>query len=312
MQNSIKNTLTKLTFVKNTNLVLVDGVFKQELSAAQRNFAFTEKDLTIPKNTQILEPIHLLFISQNNAAKNFNINIGEKSSAVIFAEYIGLENPAYTNTIKLNINLEKDSVLSFYKVQNENENAKHHATTFIQQNQNSSCNLNFISQGAAAFDENLQVALKAESARFSANGIICLQKQQKAAFQALIEHLVPNCTSNILFKEIINDKARGVFKARVIVKQNAQHSETHLTNKNLLLSDTATINTAPELEIYADDVICTHGATIGQLDKQAIFYLTTRGLDTALAKQILMRAFVGEILANFPELLKNRVTLFKE
>ena len=128
------------------------------------------------------------------------------------------------------------------------------------------------------------------------NGLYMLRGQQLADHHMIVEHAAPHCDSHEYFNGILDDQSRGVFHGRILVQPGAQKTDAKQTNKNLLLSDDATANTKPQLEIYADDVKCTHGATIGEMDDDAIFYLQTRGLDPSTARRMLLHGFAGEIV----------------
>jgi Fe-S cluster assembly protein SufD len=142
---------------------------------------------------------------------------------------------------------------------------------------------------------NIRTKLNGEGLECVLNGLYLAEGDQLSDNHMIVDHSKPHCDSHEYFNGILDDKARGVFHGRILVQQIAQKTDAKQTNKNLLLSDDATANTKPQLEIYADDVRCTHGATIGQLDDEAIYYLRTRGVPKAVAQRMLVHAFAGEI-----------------
>ena len=232
------------------------------------------KTLKIPKNTKIEEPVRL-------SSSSVDIIAEENSRSTIICDY--------ANNIK--ITAKKGSEITYYRMQTAS------CTQIeIKQEENSKVNSKFIGKDAEIANETVHVELTERNASYDAIGLILLLDSQVLNYKLTIEHLAPNCTSNVLFKGVIDDKATGDFNCLVIVHPDAYKTETHVTNKNLLLSESATMNTSPGLEIYTDDVICTHGATVGQLDQDALFYLRSRGISEDKAIQLLTTAFTQEIM----------------
>lgn len=269
------------------------------------NFAIDSEDdgifFFIPENIELEIPIYISFITTEQPShKNvnfFNLIIVQANSKVsFFEEYIGEHASQITNNINTKIYAEKNTTINHCKLQRENNLTTHLATYNISLQQNSSLQASYVALGGKLARDNVQISLAAEKASYNSNGIYLLSDLQNIEYNTHIEHQASAGTSNILFKGIINDQATATFNGRVLIKKDTQNNETHLTNKNLLLSETAKINTAPELEIYADNVICTHGATVGQLDQQAIFYLRARGLSEEEAKKLLIKAFIQEVI----------------
>lgn len=268
--------------------------------------------LNVPQDLKLTAPLHVLFIATDNLAnKNCNLNnyilLNTNSKITLIEEYISLTTKEYFNNIFTKICLENAAELAHYKIQDESKNAIHLRNCEITQKSHSHITSNSSTLGGKLTRDALVVNLTAEHASYNARGIGLLNAAQTADYHTLINHVVPHCNSNVLFKNVLQSEAQGIFNGRVVVAQDAVKTETHLTNKNLLLAPTATMHTSPELEIYADDVKCTHGATVGQLDKNALFYLQSRGIATDTATQLLIQGFIQEILAAFPEaLLTNR------
>ena len=291
---------TKFKLPDTSTLVILNGIHQPELSDAYINSIFENQTLKIPKNTKIEQPIHLLFLTSQNYDSTLDIIAEKNSYATIIEEYSSLGDKTYTSNIKTNITAKDHSEIIQYKIQIENiEQSNHQTKTHINQEQNSKITSFFISKGAKTSSDTLHIKLAAENASYDIKGINLLCNTQTMSQQIKIEHLVPNCTSNVLFKSIVDDQATNNFDCRVIAHLNATKTETHVTNKNLLLSESATANTSPELEVYVDDVICTHGATVGQLDQEAIFYLRSRGITKDIAVKLLTAAFVQEITDQF-------------
>jgi FeS assembly protein SufD len=296
-------------------ITFFDGTFYPELSnihSAPLTFTLNDRDgfiLHIPANTVLEKIVHILFISSTDIAQDLynNIIAEENSKATIIEEFVYLQNNAYTNTIYSDLILKKNSSITHYKLQKESKQATHKHEWLISQKANSQFFLNYFGDGSHAAQDTLQIKLE-EKASCNIRGIYFAQDEQTAELHAHIEHLAPQTNSEILFKEILHDNSTGAFTGRVLIEKTAPNSETHVTNKNLLLSDGATIKTAPELVIFTDDVKCTHGATVGQLDQNSLFYLRSRGIAEEDAKQLLIQGFVQEIFDGFIEPVKRKIT----
>jgi Fe-S cluster assembly protein SufD len=180
-------------------------------------------------------------------------------------------------------------------------NAFHIGTTQIQMNAASHYTSNVISLGGSLVRNNITAVLDAEGSECTLNGLTLSTGTQIIDNHTAIDHAKPHCNSHELYKAILDGGSKGVFNGKIFVRKDAQKTDAKQTNKTLLLSDDATINTKPQLEIFADDVKCTHGATIGQLDDEQLFYLRSRGIDLAAARDILTFAFAGDVI--------NRITI---
>lgn len=309
MQKIAKNNIDQLK-IPNTNiLVMHNGVFQAKLSNRCDNLTFTKQNLKIFKNIRLKKPLHLLFINSQSSNCNINIIAEENCNFTLIEEHINYKNFSYNSNVKINITAKKNSKIIYYKLQNEDNNTTHNKQTIIKQEKNSSISSSFVGKGAKVSSDLLHVKLSGKNANYNSIGIIALHQNQIFNYKTNIEHLAPNCTSNVLFKGIINDKAVGNFSCLVVATKNATKTETHVINKNLLLSPLATMNTSPQLEIYVDDLICTHGATVGQLDSDALFYLRSRGLAENMAKQLLTNAFIQEIIGQFAPLLQQKINI---
>lgn len=259
--------------------------------------------LHVAKNTQVASPLHLLLCSTENtedtlqAYKNIFI-LEQNTQLTLLEQHVSLSNiaPSSIKNIHSRFHLQQGANLHYYKLQQENKNTLHLAETQIQQHQDSQLTSHSISLGGKLTRENLHVALNATGASCELNGFYALADAQHTDHHTRIDHFFPQGTSKECYKGILNDQAKGVFNGKVIVHPDAQKTNAQQVNKNILLSSTAEINTKPELEIYADDVQCTHGATVGEIDTDALFYLQSRGLDAAAARALLVHAFCDEVL----------------
>jgi len=182
------------------------------------------------------------------------------------------------------------------KLQDEAAEAFHIATIHGLFGRSSNVWVHSFALGAKLSRNNIRAKLDGEGLECVLNGLYLTRGEQLADHHMIVEHAQPRCASHEYFNGILDDKSKGVFHGRILVRQIAQKTDAKQTNKNLLLSDDATADTKPQLEIYADDVKCTHGATIGQLNDESIFYLRSRGIDRATAKRMLIHAFAGEII----------------
>jgi Fe-S cluster assembly protein SufD len=182
------------------------------------------------------------------------------------------------------------------KLQYENETCYHISSEQIDQDANSTVTVNTVTLNGRLVRNNLNFVVNGQNATSNLNGAYILKANQHVDNHTVVDHKVANCNSNELYKGVMDEKSTGVFNGKVFVRQDAQKINAFQSNGNILLSDDATINSKPELEIYADDVKCSHGSTTGQLDNDAVFYLRARGLSEKSAKRLLVRAFIDEAL----------------
>src|ERR1043166_1422083 len=192
--------------------------------------------------------------------------------------------------------MDDGAVLEHCKFQDESLSAFHMAAIHSHLGRN--CNLvsHSIATGARLSRNNIRTSLAGEGVECVLNGLYLTRDEQLADHHMIVEHAQPHCNSHEYYNGILDGRSKGVFHGRILVQQEAQKTDAKQTNKNLLLSDTATIDTKPPLEIYADDVKCTHGATVGQLNEESIFYLRARGMSLQTARRMLIHAFAGEII----------------
>jgi Fe-S cluster assembly protein SufD len=257
----------------------------------------------IPKDLCIEQPILLSHVQDKpmHAVHLRHLIIAEAGSqATIIEDYRGAQDCTYfTNTVS-EIFVGAHARLTHYKIQRESKTAYHLGHLAIQQATHSEFASHSLNLGAAVARSDLTINLQEEQAHCLMNGIYAPTEGQHVDHHTTVHHLVPNCSSEQDYKGILKGKARGVFNGKVIVAKDAQHTAAKQQNKNLLLSTHAEINTKPQLEIFADDVVCSHGATVGQLDEEALFYLATRGIDRLEAVQYLIHAFAEDNLRLIP------------
>jgi len=255
----------------------------------------------VPKGVEVNEPIQLIYIS---SAKNSgevilprNLVIAEANSKLTVVEsYISTGNVAYFTNAVTEIFAGDNAAVEHIKLQDEALDAFHIATIAGEFGRASNVTVHSFALGAKLSRTNIRTKLAGEGLECILNGLYLTRGEQLADHHMIVEHAQPHCASHEYFNGILDDKSKGVFHGRIYVHPIAQKTDAKQTNKNLLLSDDATADTKPQLEIYADDVKCTHGATIGQLNDESIFYLRSRGIGTDSARRMLIHAFAGEII----------------
>jgi Fe-S cluster assembly protein SufD len=255
----------------------------------------------VPAGKRLEAPIHLLFISTAKeagaTAHPRNLIIAERASKVtVFESYVcSAEGPYFTNAVT-ELVLGDGAVVEHGKFQDESRSAFHIAAVHAHLGRN--CNLisHSIASGARLSRNNIRTALAGEGVECILNGLYLTRGDQLADHHMVVEHAQPHCNSHEYYNGILDGSSKGVFHGRILVQPAAQKTDAKQTNRNLLLSEDATVDTKPQLEIYADDVKCTHGATVGQLNEEAVFYLRARGVGAETAKRMLIHAFAGEII----------------
>ena len=256
----------------------------------------------VPAGVSIAEPIQFVFISTakqgGETIQPRNLIIAEANSrATIIESYLSTHNAAYFTNAVTEIAAGDNATLEHVKFQDEADDAFHLATIAGQLGRVSHVSVHSFALGAKLSRTNIRANLAGEGLECILNGLYLTRGEQLADHHMIVEHAQPHCASHEYFNGILDDKSRGVFHGRILVRKIAQKTDAKQTNKNLLLSDNATADTKPQLEIYADDVKCTHGATIGQLNDESIFYLRSRGIGADNARRMLIHAFAGEIIA---------------
>jgi Fe-S cluster assembly protein SufD len=254
--------------------------------------------LEIEKGAVLAEPIQLAFRSDGASGPEAQyprvlILAGERSQASVVQTYAG-QGRYFTNAVT-EIALAEGALLEHYVLQQESPAACHVHTLAVRQARASHFTSHNLAFGGALARTDLSVLLDAEGAECTLNGLFVGRGEQHLDNHTTVDHAKPRCVSRQLYKGILDDAARGVFHGKVIVRQDAQKTDAVQTNRNLLLSRRALVNSTPALEILADDVKCKHGSTTGQLDAAALFYLRSRGIDEGAARALLTRAFASEV-----------------
>jgi Fe-S cluster assembly protein SufD len=255
----------------------------------------------VPAGQTVPEPIQLLYV---NTAKEDgstthvrNLIVAESGSQVTLVEsYVSLSDAAYFTNSVTELVAGDNARVEHLKFQDESLQAFHIATLAAHFGRASNVLTHSIALGAKLSRTNIHTHLAGEGLECILNGLYLTRGEQLADHYMIVEHAQPHCASHEYFNGILADKSKGVFHGRILVRPDAQKTDAKQTNKNLLLSDNATANTKPQLEIYADDVKCTHGATIGRLDEQALFYLRSRCIGLEKARRMLIHSFAGEII----------------
>jgi Fe-S cluster assembly protein SufD len=247
------------------------------------------------------EPVHLLFVSTKtepgSATHPRNLLVlGKNSKATVIESYASTADNAYFTNAVTELVLEDGAVLEHCKFQDESLQAFHLAAIHAHLGRSANLIAHSIATGARLSRNNIRTNLAAEGVECILNGLYLTRDDQLVDHHMVVEHAQPHCNSHEYYNGILDGRSKGVFHGRILVRQPAQKTDAKQTNKNLLLSNEATADTKPQLEIYADDVKCTHGATIGQLNDESIFYLRARGIGAERARRMLIHAFAGEII----------------
>jgi Fe-S cluster assembly protein SufD len=267
------------------------------------NTAFVEDGayVHIRRGTLVKEPISLLFVSTADDAPSMShprtLIVAEEDSQATFVEdYVSLDGGAvFCNTVT-ELVAGDHTVLSHYMIEREHKQAFNISTLRIQQGRSTNVVSHSVLLGGGLVRNNVHPVLAGEGGECLINGLFIGNGGQHLDNYMLVEHASPRCVSRQFYNGILDGHAHGVFHGRIIVHKVAQKTDAKQTNRNLLLSDDAQIDTKPQLEIYADDVKCTHGATIGQIEGDALFYLRSRGIDEVSARKLLLFAFASECL----------------
>jgi Fe-S cluster assembly protein SufD len=255
----------------------------------------------LPPGTVVAEPIVIHFAADRVGAspvwhRRCLVLFGDNSRATLVERYYGLPGTTYFTNAVTEIVVGSGAIVDHYKVQREGNQAFHQATMQVQLGRAANFSSHAVTQGGQWVRNEINAIFEGERGECTLNGLYQASGQQLVDNRTFIDHAYPHCASHELYKGILDGKSRGVFNGKIYVRQDAQKTDAKQTNKTLLLSDDATINTKPQLEIYADDVKCTHGATVGQLDAESIFYLRSRGVGLAEARSLLTYAFANDIV----------------
>jgi Fe-S cluster assembly protein SufD len=302
-------TLSPISQALKTHEQIIKTHFLNEVSEQRYPFATLNNAcadegvfLHVARNISLTTPIHLVFLNAQQALSQVhlrNIFIAEERAEVsIIEEYISSANESYFTNVVTEISAGPQSKVQFHKIQDEANGATHIANIFVHQKQDSRVDLFTLTKGARLSRDDVTVSLVERGAECHLLGLYSLQHDEQHTDHHLhVDHVAEHGTSSMLYKGILDKKSRAVFNGKVYVHPNAQHINALQSNHNLLLSKTAEINTKPELEIYADNVKCAHGATVGQLDAESLFYFRSRGIAREDAMKLLLHAFADEVVS---------------
>nr|BFF35791.1 Fe-S cluster assembly protein SufD [Tenacibaculum mesophilum] len=290
-------------------------IAKQDnLTSLNTAFATEGAFIHIPKNVEVEKPIQIINFTTGKEHATMlqprNLIIVEQNAHVqIIERHQNLNNNAVLTNVVTEIYTDTHATVDYYKIQNDNNDASLVDNTYIEQQKESTCSVHTFSFGGNITRNNLNFYQKGEYINSILKGITIIEGKQHVDHHTLVNHIEPNCESHQDYKGIYTYRSTGVFNGKVIVEKEAQKTNAYQQNNNVLISDKATINAKPQLEIFADDVKCSHGCTIGQLDDQALFYMQQRGIPKKEAKALLMYAFANTVLESvkIPE-VKKRIT----
>jgi Fe-S cluster assembly protein SufD len=298
-ESRLKDKLNKHLDIAKNGFIALNSAFLQEGSV-----------VLVPDNTQLEKPLNLVFVTVGaaNSASNLRnlIVIGQNAKASIIETYFGEgETDTFTNTLT-EIHLNDGANLQHYRLQQEGNGTYHVGYQHVNQARDSRFESYAISLGGCLARTDLDVSLAGSGASCLLNGLYLAHNKQHIDNHTRVDHLVPHtaCTEN--YRGVLNGQSRGVFNGKILVHKDAQKTDAHLSNLNLLLSSEAEVDTKPELEIYANDVKCSHGATVGRLDEKMMFYLRSRAIEESLARSLLTYAFAEGVVKDipYPEVLK--------
>jgi Fe-S cluster assembly protein SufD len=275
---------------------------RQAHGFAALNTAFIEDGVfgLVPKGQTLEQPIYLIFATRHDrpvVSHPRSVFIFEASTeARIVETYIGSGGSAYFNNAVTEIVAEENANVEYYRLERETDRGFHVGMLAAQLGRNCNFTAHSITLGGSLVRNDVETALDGEGGSCILNGLYLVDGKQHVDNQTRIDHVRPHTTSFELYKGIVSGQARAVFNGKILVHKAAQKTDARQTNKNLVLSEDAVVNTKPQLEIYADDVKCSHGSTIGQLDSDALFYLRSRGIDRENAQSLLSYAFASDVV----------------
>lgn len=295
-----------------------DDVFTSFNSAFLEDGAF----IYIPSEVKVEAPVHLLHV-QTDADKNYfttsrTVVVAEEDSEITLVEdHIGLGDNKYFNLPVFEVNLEERANVKHTKIQRDSFEAIHIARTAVSVAKHADYESYTITRGAKLSRNEPRIFQMDEEVEFTVDGLVLIDGDQVSDTHSVMDHRYSHCESHQLHKCVINGNAHSVFNGKIYVQRDAQKIDSFQENRNLLLSRKGLVNTKPQLEIFADDVVCTHGATVGQLDEDELFYLKSRGLDEKQARELLIYAFALETIENITvesvqELLVDEVHKYTE
>jgi Fe-S cluster assembly protein SufD len=276
------------------------GYHNNGLTALNTAFIQSGVFVYIPKNVKLEKPLQITFVGGTVNSASFPrvlVVAEENSSATLIENFVAGEESRYFTNAIAEIVLKDGAHLEHYRLQRESKEAFHVSTTSAELGRASRYDTTSINLGAQLSRHDISVVMDHEGAETSVDGLYMVDEQQHTDTHSVIDHKQPHCNSHQLYKGILDGNARAVFNGKIFVREGAQKTDAMQTNKNLLLSEKARVDTKPQLEIYADDVKCAHGAAVGQIDPEELFYLETRGIGPELGRSLLTYGFAEEVIA---------------
>lgn len=286
------------------HLAQIAGLQDHVFTALNTSLLTEAACLVVPAGVVLEAPVEILYLTCGAGKKCVTqprtlIVAGEDAQATVLERFrnLGAPNDVYFTNAVAEISLARSARVDHVKLLEESTSAYHIANTQVVQAGRSAFSTHYLALGGGLVRNEVRVRFEGEYAEATVNGLYVARGKQHLDNHTVIDHAQPNCVSHELYKGILDDEAHGVFNGKIFVRKDAQKTDAKQTNKVLLLSDKATINTKPQLEIFADDVKCTHGATVGQLDAEQRYYLQSRGIPRAEAERILTFAFANDIVS---------------
>ena len=276
------------------------GYHNSGLTALNTAFLQSGVFLCIPKNVKLEKPLQITFIGGTANSANFPrvlVVAEENSSATLVENFVSSDEERYFTNAIAEVVLKDGAQLEHYRLQRDSKNAFHVSTTSAELGRASRYETTSINLGAQLSRHDVSVVMDHEGAETAVDGLYMVGSDQHTDTHSVIDHKQPHCNSRQLYKGILDGNAHAVFNGKIFVREGAQKTDAMQTNKNLLLSEKARVDTKPQLEIYADDVKCAHGAAVGQIDPEALFYLETRGIGPELGRSLLTYGFAEEVIA---------------
>ena len=277
------------------------GYANNGLTALNTAFLQSGVFIWIPKNVELETPIQLTFVADSTEPNSANfprvlIVADENSSATVIENFVSNSDGRYFTNAIAEIVVKDGARLEHYRLQRESRNAFHVSTTSAELGRASRYDTTSINLGAQLARHDVSVVMDQEGAETAVDGLYVVGSDQHSDTHSVIDHKQPHCNSHQLYKGILDGNGRAVFNGKIFVREGAQKTDAQQTNKNLLLSDKARVDTKPQLEIFADDVKCAHGAAVGQIDPEELFYLETRGINPELGRSLLTYGFAEEVI----------------
>lgn len=283
-----------------THLGKVFSIATHPFAALNTSFLDDGVAIMVTKGAIVETPVHIVIVTGGDAPvvahPRVLIVAGENSQVRVAQSFIGAPGTAYFNNAVAEVVVGQGARVELYTDQRESDQAFHLANIQAHVEARGVFESHAFSTGARIMRHDIGIALKGEGADCTMNGVYLADGDRLMDTHTSLDHAMPHCTSHEIYKGILAGKSKAVFNGRIIVQLDAQKTDAKQTNRALLLSDDATINSNPQLEIFADDVKCTHGAAVGQLDEEALFYLQARGLNREAAREMLLHAFAGEVI----------------